>query len=151
VSNYTLTISGSYPGARGLAVDWSGANPVIFATAIDGSANRLVRIVDTGPSAATVTVRTAPSGTAFRGMAWTPVRLSEPTIISEHMLGGGSFQLIFTGTATQPYRMLASANVAAPLATWTMLASGMFGADPVTFTNLTAVNQPLRFYRIVSP
>jgi hypothetical protein len=151
-SNYTLTISGTGTvGARGLAVDWAGLQPIVYATTVESSANRLVRLVDTGAGASTVALQTAPAFTGFRGVTWTPVRLSMPAIISEQVLGNGSFQLTFTGTVTQPYRVLASSNVAAPLTTWATLATGMFGPAPVTFTDPAPANQPLRFYRIASP
>jgi hypothetical protein len=151
-SNYTLTISGSI-GARGLVVDWSGAIPVIYATTVQSTANRVVKIVDTGASATPVTLATAPASTAFRGVALTPVQSFPPTIITNRMLANQTFEMTFSGTPTLTYRVLASSNLAAPLATWTVLAAGMFDANgsPVTFTDTDVANHPLRFYRIASP
>jgi hypothetical protein len=78
---------GSYTGCFGLAVDWSGANPVVFATTTEGrggyaNSNRLVRLDDNfnftdgqvhDVSADVVTLATGWSGNiAFRGLAWTP-------------------------------------------------------------------------------
>jgi hypothetical protein len=72
---YTLSTSTggtTGTGARGLVVDFSGANPVIYATTTETSANRLVTIVDTGASATATLLATAPSSTAFRGVAFAP-------------------------------------------------------------------------------
>jgi hypothetical protein len=150
--DYTLAISGvGNFGARGIAVDWSGVSPVIYATTMESTANRLVRIVDTGPGAPVVTLETAPTATAFRGVTWTPIRLLQPVILWEQMRGDGAFELTFTGTATQPYRVLASSDLAAPIANWTVVSAGMLGSGAATFTDIGAANRPLRFYRIASP
>jgi len=68
VSNYLFSVSG---GAFGLAVDWSGANPVIYATTADGK--NLFKITDTG-SGSTVTVLATVDGStkAFHGVALAP-------------------------------------------------------------------------------
>jgi hypothetical protein len=46
--------------------------------------------------------------------------------------------------------VLTSTNVALPMANWTVLTSGSFGASPVTYTDTGATNAQ-RFYRIQSP
>ena len=66
-------------GCFGLAVDFSGAAPVIYATTTEGyggtvNSNRVVRIVDTNATAVVSTVAQAPSDKmAFRGVDFTPV------------------------------------------------------------------------------
>lgn len=57
-------------GARGLAVDFSGANPIIYATS---TANTLVSFTDAGASSAATILATAPTNTAFRGLSFAPV------------------------------------------------------------------------------
>jgi len=151
-SNYTLTISGAgINGARGLAVDWSGLSPIVYATTAESAANSLVRIVDTGPSASTATLGTAPAYTAFRGVTWTPVSLTPPVILAERLLGDGNLELTFAGAPSQPYRVLTSSDLTLPIANWTVLTAGMFGSGPVSFTDLGATSHPARFYRIASP
>ena len=65
-------------GCFGLAVDFSGAAPVIYATTTEGyggtvNSNRVVRIVDTNAAAVVSTVAQAPSEKmAFRGIDFTP-------------------------------------------------------------------------------
>jgi len=76
---YTLTNAGT--GARGLAVDFSGANPVIFGTTTESSTNRLIAFTDTGSDAAVTTLAIAASNTIFRGVAFTPQ--SAPAITTQ--------------------------------------------------------------------
>ncbi len=65
-------------GCFGLAVDFSGAAPVIYATTTEGhdnsvNSNRVVRIVDTNATAVVTTVAQAMSADiAFRGIDFTP-------------------------------------------------------------------------------
>ena len=65
-------------GCFGLAVDFSGAAPVIYATTTEGyhgsvNSNRVIRIVDTNATAVVTTVAQATnSNIAFRGIAFTP-------------------------------------------------------------------------------
>ncbi|HXA44090.1 MAG TPA: hypothetical protein VNZ25_01185 [Candidatus Angelobacter sp.] len=65
-------------GCFGLAVDFSGSAPVIYATTTEGydgcvNSNRVVQIVDTSAQAAVTTVAQAHSSSiAFRGIALTP-------------------------------------------------------------------------------
>ena len=60
-------------GARGLVVDWSGVNPVIYATTTEAGTNRLVAITDTGTGSDTATLlATAGATQIFRGIAFAP-------------------------------------------------------------------------------
>jgi len=65
-------------GCFGLTVDFSGANPVIYATTTEGwngsaNSNRVVQIVDTGATAKVTTLAQSPSTEiVYRGIALTP-------------------------------------------------------------------------------
>jgi len=65
-------------GCFGLAVDFGGSAPIIYATTTEGygngvNSNRVVRITDTNASAAVVTIAQAGStNVAFRGLDFTP-------------------------------------------------------------------------------
>jgi hypothetical protein len=64
-------------GCFGIAVDFSGKAPVIYATTMEGSggfanANRLVQITDTGANASVITLAQAPAGTVFKGVDFSP-------------------------------------------------------------------------------
>ena len=63
---------------------------------------------------------------------------------------GSSFPLVFSGPSGQTYEVLTSTDVSLPMAAWTQLTSGTFGANPVAYTDAAATNGA-RFYRIVSP
>lgn len=83
---YTFTFgTGSADGARQLTVDWSGANPVLYATTSESSANRLIELVDTGSGSTYLTLATAPVNTVFRGVDFAPVVTPEPSTLA---LGG---------------------------------------------------------------
>ncbi|MGA2498621.1 MAG: IPT/TIG domain-containing protein, partial [Tepidisphaeraceae bacterium] len=78
---YTFgTAAGLTAGDRGVAVDWSGTNPVIYATTAD-STTKLVTITDTGASATATTLATASANTAFRSVALAPT-LAVPAVTS---------------------------------------------------------------------
>ncbi len=147
-SNYTLpTVNTANVGARGLAVDWSGPNPVIYATTGETSTNRIIKIVDTGSAAVAVTIATAQTNTAFRGLAFTPVNgnLTAPVIISQMTLANGDFQITFTGPSGQTYKVVATTDLTQPIASWTPLSTGTFGAAPVIYTDMGAAGQAQRF------
>jgi hypothetical protein len=76
--------------------------------------------------------------------------LTPPVLSGYGPLSGTSFPLTFSGPSGQSYQVLSSTNVALPLASWSVLDSGTFGASPVNYTNTSATNA-LEFYRIVSP
>jgi hypothetical protein len=57
-----------------------------------------------------------------------------------------------SGPPGSPYRLLSSANVSAPLATWTSLTSGVLSADGTfSFTDNGAAAVQARFYRLSTP
>ncbi len=68
---YTLG-TGSSVGARGLTVDFSGANAIIYATTAELLHNRLISITDAGASSVAVTLSTAGTLYAYKGVAFAP-------------------------------------------------------------------------------
>jgi hypothetical protein len=76
---YTLPTGAANVGARGLTVDFSGANPVIIGTSAEASANRVFRLVDTGSAATATTLATAPTGKIFRGVDFAPQSATDTT------------------------------------------------------------------------
>ena len=71
VLSYTLSAGGS--GARGLAVDFSGVSPVIFATTTEATNNRIISIIDVGGASTSIDLATSGTLRAFRGLDFTPV------------------------------------------------------------------------------
>jgi hypothetical protein len=84
---YTLGTGAANIGARGLAVDFSGANPVIYATTAEGTANRLITITDTGAASTAATLATASANEIFRGLEFTPTIVPEPSTLALAGLG----------------------------------------------------------------
>jgi hypothetical protein len=76
---YTLGTGTANVGARGLAVDFSGPTPIIYATTAEATANRLIAITDTGASSAATTLATASANEIFRGLEFTPTIVPEPS------------------------------------------------------------------------
>ncbi len=89
--SYTLA-SGGNAGARGLAADWTGLDPVLFAITAETTANRLIRIEDTGAGAAAVTLATASPDTLFRGVDFSPI--PEPQTYALLAWGGAGWLLL---------------------------------------------------------
>lgn len=86
--SYTLGTGVAGVTARGLTVDWSGTAPILFAITAEASANRLIRIEDTGAGSAAETLATAGANTIFRGVDFTPV--PEPGVGTLLLLGGAA-------------------------------------------------------------
>jgi hypothetical protein len=92
---------------------------------------------------ATFTMVPVNVGTSVAGaLTVTPVLAS-----SGHVVGGGAFQLQFTGTSGFGYSVWASTN----LTSWKVISTGTFGSSPVTFTDTNTVGRPDQFYRISTP
>ena len=61
-----------------IAVDYSGANPVIYMTTGVGANNSLYKIVDNGAGGTLTTLGTATGGAIFRGVALAPTQPAAP-------------------------------------------------------------------------
>jgi hypothetical protein len=133
-------------GARGVAVDFSGANPVIYATTAEATANRLVCFTDTNKTAAVTTLATSGVNQLFRGVAFTPDANIVPQFFNSAQNTNG-FAITWTAVLNQNYSVQYNNDLTTT--NW------------VTFTNLTATlptmtvtdtGAPLtanRFYRVV--
>jgi hypothetical protein len=78
---YTLGTGAAGIGARGLAVDFSAANAVIYATTAEATANRLITVTDTGASSSATTLATAASNEIFSGLELAPTAVPEPSAL----------------------------------------------------------------------
>ena len=80
------------------------------------------------------------------------ISLAPPVISSLAPLPDGSIRLVFSGQTGQSYELRATTNVLlAPLTSWSLLSSGIFGASPITFDDVQATNSPSWFYRLRLP
>ena len=75
---YTLN-TGLLNGCRGLSGYVYGGTARLFATTAAAGANSLVRVDDTGAAAPFLTLDTAMSNTAFRGVCWVPGGVPTPS------------------------------------------------------------------------
>jgi hypothetical protein len=82
----------SNDGMRQFTVDFSGTHPVIYGTTVEGSANRLVEVTDTGAGSAFTLLATAPANEVYRGVDFTPTQVPEPSALV--LLGLGSLLLV---------------------------------------------------------
>jgi hypothetical protein len=57
-------------GAIGLSVDWTSANPIIYATTTD---NKIVTVIDAGSSSSFTTLVTGATNTLLHGVSFTPI------------------------------------------------------------------------------
>ncbi len=120
-------------GARGLAVDWSTAFPTLYATTTD---NRLVAVIDSNYAAgyvnSYVTIDTAPTGAAFRGLSFTPKSATggctaptlSPTVTDATCTTTGSIALTATGGST--------------IVSYSWVGAGGFSANTQNISNLAA-------------
>lgn len=77
---YTLGTGVSNVGAYGLVVDYSGANPVIYATTFDAGGNRVIKITDAGMGSAAVTILPATPNVFYKGIAFAPQAYGTPLV-----------------------------------------------------------------------
>ena len=74
-----------------------------------------------------------------------------PAITSVGPWAVGALPLSGTGPRGSTYHMLASTNLAQPMAGWSALTNAKFSGGVFTFTDKPATNYPRRFYRVVTP
>jgi hypothetical protein len=131
-------------GARGLAVDFSGAVPLIYATTTEASTNRLVAIADAGPNSPAVALATAGANQVFRGVAFTPVTPSAPRFVSACRATNG-FRLSWTALIGKSYTVQAADSLSSPA--WTTV-TNLTTSGPMGYA-LDPSIASLRFYRVV--
>ena len=91
------------------------------------------------------------AGNASALAALTVNPLVAPTLSGGATLVGGNFQLTFSGPVGESFKVVTTTNVAAPIATWTAVTNGIFGAGPVTFADPATASHSQRFYRVTAP
>ena len=90
---YTLN-TGAGVGSRGLAVDFSGVAPIVYATTAENNNNRIVSIVDTGAASAESDLTFAGLNRAFRGLEFAPIAVPEPSSMALFGLASIAFLAI---------------------------------------------------------
>ena len=77
---YTLGTGATNIGAYGLVVDYSGSNPIIYATTYETSGNRVIKITDSGIGSTATTLVSAVVGVFNKGIAFAPVDFGTPIV-----------------------------------------------------------------------
>jgi hypothetical protein len=132
-------------GAHGVAVDFSGAYPVVYATTAEASTNRLVSITDTGAASTVTTLATAGENQVFRGVALTPNTGAVPQFFSSAR-NGSNFTLSWTALVNRNYTLQYTGNLGSP--NWITL-TNLTAAQPVlTVTDPGPPASTNRFYRL---
>lgn len=112
-------------GLRSLAVDWSGANPVLYATTVSASStNALVKVADTGASAPFTTVAVSAPNHLFRGVKFGPKTPAMTLAISSS--SPGVYTLDFSGVPNASCVLQRSCN---DLASWLDVATNTAAAN----------------------
>jgi hypothetical protein len=138
---YVLGSGAAGIGARSLTVNFSGANPVIYAVTAETAANRLIAVTDTGAGSAAVTLATCPPNELFRAVKFAPALNPFPAPgLSAATLAGGQFSFNLTGVAGYEYVIQASADLANWLPAQTNTA-------PFTFTLTNPAAYPRQYFR----
>ncbi len=121
------------------------------AGAINVTTNGIVDI--TTPGTYTLEyVAADPSGnSATNSRTVVVLALATPVITDQELLGDGTFEITFTGPDGQPYTLLTSPDLTVPQASWTTLTNSIFGPGATIYTDISATNDTIRFYRVRSP
>jgi len=110
---YTLSTGAANIGAYGLLVDYSGANPIIYATTFEATGNRVIKISDTGSSSSATTLVAAVAGVYNKGIAFAPVSTGTPSVnlsVSSNT-GSEAGTTVITVTATAATTLSSSQTV----------------------------------------
>ncbi|HET7625155.1 MAG TPA: lamin tail domain-containing protein [Verrucomicrobiae bacterium] len=133
-------------GARCLAVDFTGAHPIIYATTAEDSANRLVSITDTGAASPAVILATAGANQLFRGVSFAPQTSSEPECFNPVETTNG-FTLSWTALINRSYTVQYSENLSGN--NWITLTNVTATAPVLTITDAGVPGATERFYRVI--
>jgi hypothetical protein len=77
---YTLGTGITNIGAYGIVVDYSGVNPIIYATTFDAGGNRVIKITDTGAGSIANTILPATPNVYYKGITFAPVASGTPVV-----------------------------------------------------------------------
>jgi len=159
-ANGRIVVAGDFTTLKGQPrlrlgrLNWDGS----LDTTLTGGANAFIRAAALQPDGKTVV------GGSFRMLGGvehtfvgrTAADLTSPPVFidisSMRVLGGGTHEFSFLNPNAVPFSVLASTDVAAPLASWENLGSALsVGNGVYQFTDTDAATHPRRFYRLSAP
>jgi hypothetical protein len=133
-------------GARGVTVDFSGANPVIYATTAEATNNRLVSITDTGAASAVTTLATAGVNQFFRGVAFAPNAGQAPQFYNAVSKTNG-FALSWSALLDRNYTVQYNGDL--NTTNWQTLTNLTTATPEITVFDPAAPTGTNRFYRVL--
>jgi len=133
-------------GARGLAVNFNGANPVIYATTAEAAANRLVAITDTGAASTATTLATAGVNQLFRGVCLAPDSGFLPQFFKAAAATNG-FALSWTALLNRNYTVQYNNDLSTT--NWLTLTNLTVPAPVMTVIDPRTATSSNRFYRVI--
>jgi hypothetical protein len=141
---YILGSGAKGVGVRSLTVDFSGADPVIYAITAETETNRLIVIQDAGPNSSAVTLATCPPNELFRAVKFAPASAFSPAPqLSAPAWTNGQFSFNLTGIPGSQYAIEFSAD----LTNWLALQTN---AAPFTFVLTNSPGSSAQFFRGVN-
>jgi Lamin Tail Domain/CotH kinase protein len=132
-------------GARGLAVDFNGVQPIIYATTAGDNANSLIKITDNGAASPMTTLATAAINEVFRGVTFAPNTNSAPLCFSP-VRTASAFSFAWTTLINRNYNVLFRDNLNG--GTWQPL-TNLTSTTPVLRATDTAPSNTNRFYQVI--
>ena len=63
-----------------MVVDYSGANPIIYATTFDAGGNRVIKITDTGAGSTATTILASSANVYYKGITFAPIAVGTPIV-----------------------------------------------------------------------
>ncbi|MGA2750159.1 MAG: CotH kinase family protein [Verrucomicrobiota bacterium] len=133
-------------GARGLAVDFTGPRPVIYATTAESSTNRIVTLTDTGAASIAATLATAGVNQIYRGIAFAP-----SAGVAPHFCGAASsaqgFRLSWAALLDRNYTVQYNGDISTT--NWQFLTNLTAALPVLTVTDPAAPAGANRFYRVI--
>lgn len=132
---YTLGTGATNIGAYGLVVDYSGSNPVIYATTFETTGNRVIKVVDNGSSATAITLVAATTNTFYKGITFAPVFSGTPlvnlTVSTDTASEAGATVVTVTANTSAP---VAGAQTVSLAVSGTGITSGDYTLSNTTIT-----------------
>jgi hypothetical protein len=133
-------------GARGLAVDFNGAHPVIYAITAEPTPNRLVSITDTGASSVVTTLAASGANQIFRGVAFAPEASSSPQFLN---IKGDAGSVTFTWTTLLNRTYTVQSIDDLQRTNWVTLTNVTATTPVLTLTDTSISTGTNRFYRVL--
>ncbi|HEY4414197.1 MAG TPA: autotransporter-associated beta strand repeat-containing protein, partial [Verrucomicrobiae bacterium] len=143
--NYSAGANGSLSGSTTQIVNYAASGSPVTPTANTGY--YFANWSDSG----TANPRTDTNVTANLSVTANFAVLVPATFSGNLTVSGNQLQFTFSGVSGEPYKILTAPDLTIPLTNWLIVSSGIFGNDPVTFTNNLAPDSTNGYFRITSP